>query len=177
MPHIIEVWKAIPGFEGAYEVSDQGRVRSLDRILTSPNARRGFPKRLRGRVLKGQKHSGGYEQVGLSGELHLVSWLVLTVFRGPRPLGMESCHNDGDKWNNTLKNLRWGTHVENCDDRRTHGTNCDGERNASCKLTIAEVAAIRASEGVKTRRNLSEEFGVSESQIGRILRGEERRRG
>jgi hypothetical protein len=160
-----EVWKAIPGFEGAYEVSDLGRVRSLDRIVESPAAKRGYPKRVRGRILRPQKHSGGYLQVQLHGSTHLIPWLVLEAFVGARPSGMEACHNGGDKSDNRLSELRWDTHVDNCKDRIAHGTAPRGERNGSAVLDTAAVLDIRSGGD---RKALAEQYGVRPTHIDRI---------
>lgn len=161
-----ENWRAIPGFEGAYEVSDLGRVRSLDRVVASIGALRGYPKRLHGRLLKPQIHSQGYLQVALSGCLFLVSWLVLAAFMGPRPLGFESCHKDGNRKNNSLANLRWGDHTSNCADRITHGTHSRGERNGAAKLIEKDILEIRESRA--SRYALAKKFGVYAAHIDRI---------
>lgn len=108
-----ERWLPIPGYEGRYDVSDQGRVRSL-----------AWGKE---RILKTCMDHKGYLQVGLSGggplaRVPRVHRLVLLAFVGPRPDGMECRHIDGDHQNNILGNLRWGTHSENEFDRVKHGT-------------------------------------------------------
>jgi hypothetical protein len=112
-----EVWKAVPGWEGQYEVSNRGRVRSLDRILADG-------RRWSGKILKQQLASCGYMHVtlGWSGTSR-VHMMVLYAFRGPPPdPSMESLHHDGNKTNNLLRNLRWGTRSENYADRVRHGT-------------------------------------------------------
>lgn len=115
-----EVWKPIPGCEGEYEVSDQGRVRSLDRHVEGMLGMR------RGRVLKPQwagPRGKQYRQVTLrDGHQLKVHLLVLTVFAGPRPDGLQGCHTNGDKSDNRLINLRWDTPGANNRDKRAHGT-------------------------------------------------------
>ena len=110
---MIEEWCAVPGFEGSYEVSDQGRVRSLPRLTQSNYKGAPYRKKVPGGLLKPQKHTGGYLHVGLSGKIYLVNWLVLEAFESLRPDGYVSCHNDGDKTNNRKSNLRWDTPKEN----------------------------------------------------------------
>lgn len=114
-----ENWRPVSGYEGAYEVSDQGRVRSLDRI-----ARDG--KRLRGRVLRPFVMPTGHVRAvlvkdGVRRTLK-VHRLVLQAFVGPAPEGTEALHRDGNAGNNTLSNLRWGTKSENSRDQIAHGT-------------------------------------------------------
>lgn len=120
-----ETWRPVLGYEGSYEVSDLGRVRSLDRMSS-------HGRRLRGRVLTALQGSGGYLQVGLhrDGEQRsaLVHRLVLTSFIGPAPDGCETLHGDGDRSNNALANLKWGTRTENAQDRLRHGTNTNAAK-------------------------------------------------
>lgn len=114
-----EQWKPIPGYEGIYEVSAQGRVRSIDRL----DAR---GRRIRGRVLKPETNRYGHLQVGLwsGGEKckAYVHRLALLAFIGPPPEGMEGCHNDGNPSDNRLENLRWDTRSANMLDKVLHGT-------------------------------------------------------
>ena len=117
-----EVWKPIAGYEGLYEVSNQGRVRSLDRVVTSSS---GQVYARKGRTLKVSPGNVGYPVVGLSRagvvKNRLVHRLVLETFVGPPEEGLEACHNNGVKTDNRLSNLRWGTSAENTEDIRRHG--------------------------------------------------------
>lgn len=108
-----EVWKPCVGYEG-YEVSNLGRVRSPNQILSSAPG------------------SHGYLQVQLRrGNVRTVHSLVLEAFVGPRPAGKEVCHGDGDKMNCALSNLRWDFPKGNADDKRKHGTALEGGRKAA----------------------------------------------
>lgn len=122
-----ERWLAVPGYEGRYEVSDLGNVRSLDRI-------RSHGRRWRGRTLKPYPMPRGYLMVNLwldnTQRIWLVHRLVLLVFVGPAPEGMEGLHRDGDNTNNNLSNLRWGTHSENQLDQVAHGTHVNASKDA-----------------------------------------------
>lgn len=115
-----ETWCPIPGFEGLYEVSDAGRVRSLDRIV-----KRRHYGICRGRILQPKVDKGRVDvELSVSGRTSRmgVGRAVLLAFTGPCPDGMECCHNDGDMHNNSLSNLRWDTHSSNAIDCITHGT-------------------------------------------------------
>ena len=116
-----ERWRPVVGHEGEYEVSDQGRIRSLDRVITFSDGRY---RSARGRTLKPWTMKRvGHQVVGLTGKRKfLVHVLVLEAFVGPRPDGMVCCHNDGDATNNRVENLRWDTYVENNKDLVRHGT-------------------------------------------------------
>lgn len=114
-----EVWVPVRGQEGAYEVSDLGRVRSLDRIVHISDGR----KRLwAGQVLNPFPKRRGRLAVGINDRHVYVHKLVLEAFVGLRPERMEGCHNNGDYTDNRLVNLRWDTQSENMRDRVRHGT-------------------------------------------------------
>lgn len=118
-----ERWLPIPGWEGYYDVSDQGRVRSVDRVIlrsTGVEARlRGKPKTPRdtGHQLVAGLHRDNF---GINLFVHVA---VLTAFVGPCPDGMEGCHWDDDYRNNRLGNLRWATHADNMADKLRNGNN------------------------------------------------------
>lgn len=112
-----EEWHAVIGYEGCYEVSNLGRVRSLDRS----DGRR----HIKGRVLKARRLPNGRQRVSLSKEGRIVDAyiyrLVLEAFVGPCPPGMEALHWDDDPNNNALYNLRWGTRTDNMRDMSRNG--------------------------------------------------------
>jgi NUMOD4 motif/HNH endonuclease len=123
-----EQWRTIPGWEGYYEVSSLGRVRSLPRIVE----RRGHrgPQAVAARVLKKiplGTPPNEYPTVWLhragGRERRLVHLLVLEAFVGQRPAGCQGCHNNGVNTDGRLENLRWGTPSENMRDAIRHGTN------------------------------------------------------
>lgn len=145
-----ETWKPVPGYEGKYEVSDLGRVRSLDR-------RDAIGRPIRGRVLKAGVSSRGYEHVSLSdGRRALtraVHTMVLEAFRGPRPPGAEACHGEGGARDNRLANLRWDSHSENMIDRSRHGT-CHHRGKVACNRGHSlEPPNLVASQGRKGWRS------------------------
>ena len=121
-----EQWRDIPGWEGHYQVSSQGRVRSLDRTTTS---KVGIEMRFRGRPLKGVLDTFGYPIVSLASPStgrvrHQIHRLVLEAFVGPCPEGMEACHWDDNPENNNLENLRWASHADNMADKSRNWTVC-----------------------------------------------------
>lgn len=128
-----ETWLPVVGWEGLYEVSDLGRVRSLDRFVAS---RDGSRKPHKGRILTGSiNRSTGYRTATLvdasSGRRHyaLIHRLVLEAFVGPCPDGMECCHSDLDRSNEALSNLRWDTRSANTLDAVRHKTNHNAKKN------------------------------------------------
>lgn len=122
-----ELWLPVPGYEGAYEVSTLGRVRSLKRIT---DRGRNWP----GRMMTPAQMRNGYWTVTLwrdgKQKSALVHRLVLTTFVGPCPEGMEALHKTGNSSDNALSNLRWGTHAENVQDQLAHGTHPHASKEA-----------------------------------------------
>lgn len=103
-----------------------------------------------------------------------VSRLVLQAFVGPCPEGMEACHWDGNKENNSLSNLRWDTHVNNLADDLRNGTRLLGEqRSWIAKLTEQAVKQIRSYPSMpkKLDEALSGKFGVHWTNIYAARRG------
>lgn len=115
----VERWLPVVGHEGSYEVSDHGRVRSLDRYVSGRDGRSTF---LAGRVLQPWKQNSGHLVVSLGrSQREYVHRLVLTAFRGPCPIEQEACHWDDDPTNNHLSNLRWASRSSNGRDRVRNG--------------------------------------------------------
>ena len=125
-------WRPVVGYEGAYEVSDDGRVRSLPRPRPK-NPGRGGSGMWRGRMLTFAYSKGGYRQVHLSARGYTrtvyVHHLVLEAFVGPRPADMpHTRHLDGDQTNNVVGNLAYGTISQNMLDQVKHGTHWAANR-------------------------------------------------
>ena len=102
-------WKPVNGFEGSYEISNDGRLRSLDRLDS-------LGKKIRGKEIKTSLAGRGYPHYGLTknGRKHgrYIHRMVAEAFLGPRE-GMEVNHINGDKTDNRLCNLEWVTPSQN----------------------------------------------------------------
>ncbi|MEU2013072.1 NUMOD4 motif-containing HNH endonuclease [Nocardia sp. NPDC019302] len=119
---VTERWRPVVGWEGLYEVSDQGAVRSLERrVVFSDGRARIQPGRLLGQHRTQSGHLTVRLSLNKSSELRKVHRLVLLAFVGPPPPGTECCHNDGDATNNRVENLRWDTRSANTLDKVAHG--------------------------------------------------------
>ena len=145
-----ENWKAVPGYEGRYEVSDRGRVRSSVKVLVACNV------------------SGGYKAVSLGqNNSRLIHRLVAAAFIGPaQKATFLVLHYDGNRANNNLENLRYGNHKDNSADARRQGTQVSGERQHAAKLTASQVKEIRLS--AETGSRLASMFGVTSAAISAI---------
>jgi len=140
---MIEQWKPVPDWEGHYEVSNCGRVRTIGT----------------GHIKSLIPDHDGYLTVFLhdsdGSHYYAVHRLVLTAFVGPCPPGHETHHIDGHKTNNHLLNLQWVTRVQNC--------RLIGGGPGTIKLTEADVLAMRAlyDLGKCTTKELAEQFNMS----------------
>ena len=146
-----ERWAPIPGYEGTYEVSDHGRVQSLDRTLVDATGRRQV---VTGRILKQTPNTFGYRCVGLwcgnQRVTRAVHTLVLLAFVGPRPEGLEGLHRNGDSTDNRLSNLHYGTSSENTLDTVRHGTHNHARRDRC--IHGHEFAYVQRRKNGKTQR-------------------------
>jgi hypothetical protein len=170
-------WLPVRGLEDRYEVSSDGQVRTIARIVRWQD---GTHPRFQPSVVRVQtraKRPGrvNYAQVTLNrGGRHnhftkAIHLLVLEAFVGPCPPGMEGRHLDGDPMNNKLSNLAWGTPGQNSADRDGHGTTARGERHGKARLTEKDVLAIRASSEQGTV--LAKRYGVGKQAIYSIKDG------
>lgn len=170
---LMETWKDIDGYEGYYQVSDLGRVKSLPR-------KDRLGRNHKGRTLKPfSDNNKGYLCVELHkfgvGKTIKIHRLVAIAFI-PNPFGKPQVnHGDGNKKNNCADNLEWSTSEENIQHSfDTNLNNRKGERNSQSKLTIEDVKYIR--ENFKSKDNvfgakpLAEKFKVEKSRIYKIVR-------
>jgi hypothetical protein len=125
---VIEEWRPVVGFEREYEVSNLGRVRSVDRVkvykrIDQYSGRTLTVSRLhKGRHLRPGRKPSGHLSVALGkGNSRDVHVIVLEAFVGPKPEGEEGRHYDDDPSNNVTNNLLWGTRSENLFDAIRNG--------------------------------------------------------
>lgn len=174
-----EEWRDIPGYEGWYQASSEGRIKSLAR--STPTRNRWGPctytkpeQIIEGRLI------GGYRRMklcvaGMTTD-QFAHKLVAIAFHGMAPDGCDQvAHWDGDKENNQPTNLRWTDTAGNAADKVRHGSTANqfGERHSQSKLTNEQIAQIRAVphyHGVN--RDLGAQYGVVPQTIGKIRRGE-----
>ena len=134
-----EEWRPVVGYEGRYDVSNIGSVRSL----WHKTGRRKRPY-----ALKPSIHSFGYpvatlRKDGVSKKIRIYR-LVALAFIGPAPTPKhEVAHNDGDPSNSNVTNLRWATRKENLAERATHGTGPGGHQSYVGKVSEAACPVIR----------------------------------
>lgn len=185
-----EIWKDVKGYEGFYQVSNLGNVKSLTRenVYYNPYAGRDCVRTFRERILKQKKNRGGYIVVHLrDASSDLESWptvhrLVSEAFI-PNPENKPTInHKDGVKTNNLLDNLEWNTWSENTKHAYDNGLAkppdaikyaLKGEDSPHSKLTVAQVLEIRRlrQDGL-TLVKIASMFGIYFSTVDKICKRE-----
>ena len=147
-------WAEIPNYP-AYYASIYGLIKSPSKIL------------------KPIKAKDGHLYIFIHRRKEWIHRLILETFVGPCPIGMECRHLDGNPSNNSIENLKWGTRLENIDDRRRHGTLPKAHESKFTKLTPNDIPLIRYYYQLGcSSRNIASLFGTSHTTIQKINRGE-----
>jgi len=159
-----ELWKSIDGYEYLYKVSNTGKIRSFHKRVID--------------LKFGLSNSGYYiAHLRLQGvrQAKYVHRLVALAFIGAIPKNLEVMHLDGNKLNNHVDNLRYGTRSCNCAFKVDDGTDTIGERHGCAKLANADIVVIRQlhTNGV-TGASLARKFNVTESNISLIINNKSR---
>lgn len=163
-----EIWKDIKGYEGLYQVSNLGRVKSLDRLRKNNSKLVTLPQK----YVNGTIAHNGYRRIVLSKEgkpksypLHI---LVLEAFKpnSNKELYYEVNHKDGDKLNNRLDNLEWSNRSHNLRHAYSAGLIKPrrGVDNNKCKITFEEAVAVKVlwNKGYPNSK-ISEILNISET--------------
>lgn len=165
-----ELWKDIPGYEGKYQVSNKGRIKSLARTVKSKNQYGEFEWQTKERILSpGKRDSCGHLSVVLhdhNRKSYSIHQLVMQAFLGEPPEGMEVCHNNCDSSDNRIENLRYDTRSENMTDIYKNG-------KGKSPLTKNDIEAIKFGLVCgMTCCELGLMYGVCHQTISKIKRGE-----
>lgn len=166
---MIEIWKDIIDYEGLYQISNLGRVKSLKRFSV-----------IKDRIMKPQLHRTGYKMVGLRKRGKGIKFFrvhrlvarefVLNPISEPKKLFVN--HIDGNKLNNNYKNLEWCTLQENLAHAFRNGLiDNKGEKMGWSKLKEWQVKEIKKKYIPRkySMRKLAKEYGVSYTAINLII--------
>lgn len=171
-----EIWRPVEGTNGVYQVSNRGRVQSLDHYTTSS---RGIRRFFRGKMLRVaiSKSSGRYARVAIRGQGRDVHSLVAGAFLGPRPAGTHVNHRNGDKSDNRVENLEYVTPAENAQHAWRTGL-MEASRATSfqrgwqppqTRLTPELVRYIRLAAFTKSQRQIAREIGFHRSTVQAVI--------
>lgn len=170
-----EIWKSVVGYEGIYEVSNTGKIRSLGRVIMhkdgNHSTRVGIPiaQVIRRRYLSVRLNNNAIPRQ------YPTHRLVMAAFIGKCPEGLQVNHIDGVKTNNSLSNLEYVTAKENI--RHSFKTRLNvipsGENSVHSYLSNLQAKEIREKykTGKYLYRELAEEYKICHSAIGNIVRG------
>lgn len=169
-----EEWRPVNGFEGFYEVSSFGRVRSLHR--RAPSKRKSV-EWINERVMSQKTQKNGYRMVGLAKHgkcsYPYVHRLVMGAFFPNPPEGhVEVNHKDGDKSNNAVDNLEWQTPLGNTSHAWDSGlAYFHGSKSPLAKLNEQQAAEIASMIGTLSAGQIGAMFGVSATTVLSIAHG------
>nr|WP_319566258.1 NUMOD4 domain-containing protein [uncultured Rhodoferax sp.] len=170
-----EVWRPVNGYEGLYEVSNHGRMKSLAKLVVRhiKGVYREFHYSERIRDTKPATNGYVYVDVVKNEKVRRVPvhHLVLTAFVSAKPLGMECRHGNNIRSDNRLSNISWGTNVENAGDRVSSGTYAVGDTHPLAKFTEVQIASMQSDAKGMPRRAVREKYGISKSHLARVLCG------
>lgn len=162
MPTIQETWVDIKGYEGIYQVSDLGNVRSIDRL--NYNKGNNSYHKTKGVIRKKVTHKNGYDQVMLANnglKLFLVHRLVANAFIENPSNKDEVNHINGIKTDNRAVNLEWCTRKEN----EIHA------HNTGLKKQGREVINIETGIIYSSIKEAAESHGIKRTTLNRFLTG------
>jgi len=169
-----EIWADISGYEGEYQVSSQGRVRSVERVAYYLRAGVEIMRKHRSVVLAPNDNGNGYLSVCLGRDnRRYVHRMVCAAFCDNHDSLPEVNHKDGNTQNNVASNLEWCNRLYNIGYKETTDTQLKGDRAWNAKLNNANVKQIKSMVHNKEARqcDIAKAFGVSRETICGILHG------
>lgn len=152
-----EQWRPVAGTRAIFQISDRGRLYSTRT----------------GQFLAHNFHQG-YRRATINRKRRLLHALVMEAFGEPPPTPHHQIrHLDGKRDNNRISNLKWGTAMENAQDKVHHGTLPTGEKNGKSTLTAAQVEEARAMSRAGTpTAEISQKIGIKRRHLYKILKNE-----
>jgi hypothetical protein len=168
MALLLDYWKPVVGFEGIYEVSCTGRLRTLKPQNWSHRDYPNLTIRLDGAKNPYPVVTLNHKQRFKTIRVHqIVAW----AFLGPQPSKHDVNHKDGNKRNNQASNLEYVTRSQNQLHAQEHGLKAVGEKVYNAKLNPEKVRKIRGLKGKLGRKRIAKQLGVSEWSVRSVIDG------
>jgi len=166
-----EQWAELKRFKNLYSVSSLGRVMANERRVRFVSKKGKESWRIKKpKIMAQQKQNGGYMicHISIDGfrKASTVHSLVLEGFVGKRPFGFDICHNNGDRLDNRLCNLRYDTRKNNHHDAKKHGTFY--KRISANKLRPVQVLKIRELVKTISAKEIAKKYKVNVGTIRKI---------
>ena len=170
----MEEWRPIKGYEGLYEISNLGRVKSLERIITRSD---GVKQTIKSKILKGTRDKDGYLIVGLSKNYETkqfkVHRLVAETFISNPDNKPEVDHINTNRTDNVATNLRWCTHEGNCNNvlskkKRSEKIGKDNPKSKKVVQLTLDGDLVKVWDSAK---DAVREEGFSDSHISNCCKG------
>lgn len=169
MNYNTEIWRGVVGYEKYYQVSNKGRVRSLDRLTNNSNGC--FIRK--GRILKQSINRTGYNFIMLTDSIGeakncKVHRLVAIAFID-NPFNKKTVnHKDGDKTNNSLDNLEWATYSENMKHAVESGLKHDYLKEKKVAKLTLDNKVVEIYDSLKVASEIN---GISSKTISKVCTG------
>ena len=161
----MEIWQDIPSYEGYYQASSLGRIRSLSRVVRQKGPKSHYNRKFRSKVLKPRLQNSGYQIVWLSlwGDVtaYLVHRLVAETFI--ENVNNNPCinHKNGDKTDNRAENLEWCSYSENI--KHSYGFN---------RKEIAKpIYCVELNKSFQSQAEAAQSLGINRCGISHALNG------
>ena len=172
----MELWRDVLEYEGLYQVSNLGRIKSVDRkVFRKGKAGVDSWKHVCERIRKQYTDKDGYSIICLAKvgviKAYKVHVLVMRAFIGPRPTNFDIRHLDSNPSNNNLENLKYGTRIENMEDARKLGR-LKGEYRGFKKLIPIQVREIKKQISLGSSQYvIAKNFSISQATVSMIATG------
>lgn len=153
-------WKTIPRYP-RYEANRDGYIRRKQHAHDSTKP---------GSILSTHKGKKDYVRVCVEDHTQAIAPLICETFHGKKPTTKhQAAHRNGNKSDNSARNLSWLTQSENYKDSIRHGTHRKGERSGAAKVSNKDVIRIRKLADRLPQCVIAKKYGISESAISRII--------
>lgn len=166
-----EIWKDIPRYNGLYQASTYGRIKSIAHFYYSTYKGKKVRRWLEEKIFEMKKlNSKGYKRLNLNGVVHFAHKLIAITFIPNLDNKPQINHIDGNKLNNTVKNLEWVTNQEN----RTHAIKMGLHANRKTglgKITFEQIRTIKNLYGIGvSQKRIAKQYNIVQQTVSKLIK-------